>query len=342
MHLAPKRCVKMGSNLVRISDDARDCSVFLGFSSGDDFQLEGSGFFVGYPGGAGRSIFLATAAHVAKKLKDTPFAVRMNADDGAARVVEIDEGHWIFHPDKNVDIAVLPFDCPDWAKRTIKTYPISEFMDDEREKLFDIGAGDAVQIVGLFHPKQLKKKNLPIVHTGHIALFPSDESFSLDKGQDKIEVRGYLVEASCLEGSSGSPAYVRRTVNFEAWADGDHVASEKTFVSANGRIYLLGVWVGAWPGKPDEALQKGFALPKGIMVPVGMGIVIPAERLMEILKSPEIEVMRTEAIQIKNDAIALKPLALPIAAPAIAANPTHREDFTSLLDAAAKKHPQGD
>ena len=340
LRLAPKRCVRRGKNLVRISDDARDCSVFLGFSLGDDFKVVGTGFAIVYLGGADKSIFLVTAAHVAKSLIDTPFAIRMNADNGAAGIQEIERGSWVFHEDKNVDIAILPFDPPDWSEKTLKCLPTSYFLDDELENNLNIGAGDSVQVVGLFRLKQLKQKNLPIVHTGHIALIQSDESFPMGKGADTIHVKAHMVEISGLEGLSGSPAYVRNTVTFDSDAHDFPGTTVKAFTTAPGGLYLLGVWVGAWPAIPDSTLKNELGIDAGLMVPVGMGFVIPAKRIMEILHLPEIEDMRTKAIRERDDSFAARPLFLPVAPRANGENPTHREDFSRLLNVAAKTSPQ--
>ena len=266
----------------------------------------------------------------------------MNSDNGDARVHDIDTATWIYHPDKNVDIAVLPFDCPDWAKRTVKSIPAKEFLDDKRADYYDVGAGDSVQIVGLFHLKPLKQKNLPIVHTGHIALFPTDETLPVGKGPDTLHVRGYLVEISGLDGSSGSPAYVRPTATFTSDAKEVPNNTAKTETTAYARLYLLGVWVGAWPGKPDETLKKEFGLHGHAMVPVGMGIVIPAPRITDILELEVIQAMRKEAVRKRDEGFPLRALASTIARPSTDENPTHREDFSRLLDVAAKTPPRAD
>lgn len=45
----------------------------------------------------------------------------------------------------------------------------------------NIGIGDMCYTIGLFHLLSGKKRNLPIVHTGNIALLPEDEKISVKR-----------------------------------------------------------------------------------------------------------------------------------------------------------------
>ena len=81
----------------------------------------------------------------------------------------------------------------------------------------------------------------------------------------------------------------------------------------------------------------------------GMNGVVPAWRLLELMEQEEVQ----EAIKffedqevehLKNSRVVIEQsVALPEAVPlATYENPNHREDFTSLVDAAAQKRKQGD
>jgi hypothetical protein len=60
-----------------------------------------------------------------------------------------------------------------------------------------------------------------------------------------------------------------------------------------GESWFLGVSMGAWYRKPDEV----FNLPRaGVTVPVSMAIVVPAERLMELLERVDEEKAETAAL----------------------------------------------
>lgn len=71
----------------RVSEDARNCVVFLGYETGNPADAAeivpvGTGFLVYSGEGGYRGVYLVTAAHVARKLGSDPFEVRQN-DSGA-------------------------------------------------------------------------------------------------------------------------------------------------------------------------------------------------------------------------------------------------------------------
>ena len=107
-------------------------------------------------------------------------------------------------------------------------------------------------------------------------------------------------------------------------------------------LRVLGLWQGAWDAPPDDvlAIQSG----RGVRVSVGVGIVVPAQRIIQTLNLPELVEMKKQIrTQIES---ATTPASLEAAetfAKNISSNenPSHREDFTSLLNAAAKTRPHG-
>jgi hypothetical protein len=281
--LAPPRRVDNGrGGKVRVSEDARKCSVFLGYPGSHPAAISpvGTGFLVtvGESGIAG--LYLVTAAHVAKSLGTDPFAIRFNGKDGLGQLDHKDDAQWHYHEDASVDVAVMQYVPPDWADCTVM--PVSEFVDDKRLAHYDVGPGDAAYLVGLFHLYVGKDRNLVTVHTGHIALMPTDEKLETDDG-DVSNV--YLIEMQTLPGSSGSPVYIRPTIEFLAK---DKKVGMESLSHAEGRDYLLGVWIGAWPGKPDKTLEEARKLHQDAWIPVGMGMVVPASAIKYILESPKL------------------------------------------------------
>src|SRR4051794_39990242 len=70
--------------LVRLADDVKKCVVYLGIpnlkkDAPQDMKPGGTGFIVRY--GDPSATYIVTAAHVAKKLKDRTFGVRLNRSD---------------------------------------------------------------------------------------------------------------------------------------------------------------------------------------------------------------------------------------------------------------------
>jgi hypothetical protein len=91
-----------------------------------------------------------------------------------------------------------------------------------------------------------------------------------------MKSRAALVEAQTLEGLSGSPVFTRKG---EKWA-----------------LFLLGIYQSAWDGRPGEVLEKDRNLSgKGFRVPVGMGTVVPAWKIIDILDYAELKEPRTKA-----------------------------------------------
>jgi hypothetical protein len=66
-------------------------------------------------------------------------------------------------------------------------------------------------------------------------------------------------------------------------------------------IMLLGIWQGSWDAPPDEVLMIEHG--NSLRVPLGMGIVIPTEKLIEILEFPA-EQSRREAIYKRRETAA--------------------------------------
>ncbi|HEY7992248.1 MAG TPA: hypothetical protein VID77_12745, partial [Stellaceae bacterium] len=134
--LGPRQYVSQGGCMARITEDARKCSIFLGWdasSTGDPAAIdhEGTGFLVYSGEGGAMGVYIVTAAHIARKLGSDPFVVRLNDEEGNARLNHIDNAVWYFHPtDSAVDIAIMRYEPPHWSGAA--SLPVSEFLDPSR------------------------------------------------------------------------------------------------------------------------------------------------------------------------------------------------------------------
>jgi hypothetical protein len=177
------------------------------------------------------------------------------------------------------------------------------------------------------------------VHTGNIALMAGDERVPVRDWESSDElarrhIEAYLVQTENLDGLSGSPVFVRGNVLFkDIPIEGGPI---NTYLP-RAEILLLGVWQGSWDAKPDEvrAASRG----KNIRVPVGMGLVVPSSKIVEILEMPTLKDRRAELHRQWDADAAAKPDSVErdVSPPANDENPKHREDFMSLLGAAARK-----
>jgi hypothetical protein len=284
----------------RVSEDARNCVVFLGYETGNPADAAeivpvGTGFLVYSGEGGYRGVYLVTAAHVARKLESDPFEVRQNDSGGTARLHHVDHARWFYHSDPAIDVALMRYEGPDWIS-AVTTLPVSEILDPNRAQHWDVGPGDVVYLIGLFYLHTGKRRNLPVVHTGRIALLPSDDKIPISKDDGSgatDEVSAYLVEMHALAGASGSPVMIRPTLRHTVT---DLRDDNDSLALAEGRDFLLGIWVAAWPGKPDNIISGVAGRGAMTWVPVGMGIVVPADRIIDILSMLELFTERRTAM----------------------------------------------
>jgi hypothetical protein len=278
---------------VRLNDDVANCVVYLGIPAdlrGEDLDIFGTGFLVACGGKFGN--YIITAAHVAKYL-DAPFGVRLNDKNGKACLVRVQSTTWWRHPtDDKVDVAVMQFDVPEWAD--VSPWIPKWYVSESKRKTKNIGAGDLAHIVGLYKWLPGHARNTPIVHTGHIAMMFQEPIACKDWRQAQpekhplINIEGHLIEAQTLDGLSGSPVFVRRSI--PAMMVIPEVQKDPLGVWLHGSLWLLGLWHGAWFGDPAEELKKKFIGP--IKVSAGMGIVVPATKILEVLNRQELLEMR--------------------------------------------------
>ena len=307
---------------VRLSDDARKSLVYLGYEKGEgaesEIEAKGTGFLVaaGEPGGT----YIVTAAHVALNLEDAPFCVRLNQryklsdrdKKPHGRLHHVD-ARWFYHPtDPTVDVAVMPFQVPEWAD--FQWLRLQRFISDYRLVSNKIGPGDFSYVVGILPFMKGTKRNMPAVHTGHVVLMEEDEKVTISDWRQRkktkkeetrfMEIDAYLVQATALPGSSGSPVFVRRSLDTVMSnlpeLDGDHFG-----VSIPGSLWFLGVWRGAWFGDPPKDVYPFFDNDK---VPFGVGTVVPAVKVFEVLNHPELHSMRAKALQAQMEKLADVPL----------------------------------
>lgn len=260
-----------------VPDDVRKCVLFLGLSktlSGSEqvFEPNGTAFIVAIPSenlkGA-QHVYLVTAKHVAVELEGKSFLARVNSKEGKAIFIK-GEGvkWWYHHTDGSVDVAVFPWAPPEQVEH--KQIPTSMFLSDEIIKKKRIGTGDLVFMTGLFSKLTGSAKNLPIVRMGNIAMMP-DEKVPTNAFGD---IEAYLIELRSIGGLSGSPAFVQETLSSQQ-------------LGGTGAIYLLGLVHGHWDIPPENKSAVKDIRGKGA-INMGIAIVIPAKKILEVINQPEL------------------------------------------------------
>jgi hypothetical protein len=209
----------------------------------------------------------------------------------------------------------------------IRTVHPEWFATKDLIKEYNVGAGDEILMLGRFISREGIQQNTPTARFGHISQMPG-EPMVTDTGDMQDEA--FLCEVRSIGGYSGSPVFMvsRRGMN--------------------NREMLLGVDFCHVPNWTNAYDDNGHALPH-IRVPLnsGMAGVIPSWRLMEMLMSDDevTERRKAEARELKRrsepKAIADSSTSPVVVSLATNENPNHREDFTSLVGAAARKQTQG-
>ena len=272
--------------------------------SGWDGEHYGTGFFVSMKADDprdGKFPYFITAKHTLRDLEklgyDTGY-IRVNKKAGGPLLhVPVIGGKCWTHPtDSTVDVAVSEVgDTAEYRSAAINFVSTDMFVNADDLKgrtgrIGGIGVGCEVLIPGLFVLGQpladSTTENMPIVRTGNVAMIPKTQ---IETGLGYVDA--YLIEMRSISGLSGSPVFVRETVVI------DDPKTNKT-VLGNGRMKLLGLMHGHWDIDPSD-INKANPIPtnrtKGVNV--GIGIVVPAEKIMEVLNHPELQASRNAAIE---------------------------------------------
>jgi hypothetical protein len=126
-----------------------------------------------------------------------------------------------------------------------------------------------------------------VVHSGNIALLPSDEKIPVrnwEAGGGTRHIEGYLVQSESIQGLSGAPTFARSNVEL---IDMPTPAGPMALLFPRKDVDFIGVWQGAWDARPEDA--RAASLGRELRVPVGIGIVIPAYKMVEIFEMPELK-----------------------------------------------------
>jgi hypothetical protein len=270
---------------MRIADEIVKSVGFVSRDT-DPLRYAGTAFIVQVPFDENSGcLHLVTAKHVADVV-GTDFVIAFNGKDSRPLFVKNGGVPWYFHPTEpnSVDAAVIPFASARIHEYDISPIPIQIFADDARIREYDIGLGDEIFSVGLFTRYFGHTMLTPIVRTGNIAMMPSEP---VPLGPFGL-AEAYLAEGRSIGGLSGSPVFCRNTVKMP----GVDLKGQIKHVGGVGQIHLLGLVHGHW----DLPMQFSES-EKAEAVNMGVSIVIPAKKILEILYSPALMEVRNEAFQ---------------------------------------------
>lgn len=334
--------------MARIPDEFIGCTFFLYSSlqeAEEGSRRGGTGFFVGmdWEGNAQRRhVYAVTNKHNITACRDS-VVIRATRTDGVLDFNETDPADW--HPSLAHDISVLPVSP---AKAPLFQH-VSDGLFVTRENFENdivseghgytcLGPGDKVFMIGRFISHDGKTQNLPSARFGDISMNAAPIGHPGGYDQESI-----AVDMRSMSGYSGSPAFVY-------WEfGGGHLRGVKRTLEKSF-LGLLGVDWGHIPMKlPVLDHYSGEPLKDRSYVKshTSMSGVVPAWRLRELLDSERFKEQRMQDEKDEKDRLRKEPAAEADFADdkdprANAANPKHREDFNSLVDAAVRKPKQDD
>jgi hypothetical protein len=206
-------------------------------------------------------------------------------------------------------------------------------------------------MIGLFADHHGEDWNVPCARFGNVAMLSSlHAKLQMANGSKQP---CYLVDTHSRGGFSGSPVFVYRTSGSDLTKldERDNFGIPKP---TNVLFALLGIHCRQFYEEIEfrksaeieiEHSRQPIVEGDKLRMPSSMTIVLPAWQILRLLDREELSVKRKQRFQqygaqkkpVIEDEHA--PAASP---PATDANPTHREDFTRLVGAAARKREQED
>lgn len=282
---------------MRVANDLLNSVLFFGHIVGDSFKACGTGFLLLHDS----LIYIVTAGHLAEGLADNPFHIRVNTFAGEHGLFPIDmvmesESRfcWFRHPEASVDLAVLPFPVDLENQGVDAVALLSRAAVEQKNPMVDAGCGDMCHVIGLFSMRSGTRRNIAVVHTGHLAALSDSKELipSSPNPGHTIYVEGHLVEISNLQGLSGAPVFVRGGLELNVPIS---PTETKVVTVYRPELKLLGVWQGSWDKNLVDTGQR---------VPVGMGVVTPAYRLIQLLESEPVAENRRRWLEELNAATA--------------------------------------
>jgi hypothetical protein len=320
----------------RISDEILQSVFYLypSFQAAEAGEHAGGcGFFalVPFERGVKNHLYMVTNRHVIDR---GGLTARINTEPDKSAPFDTDDRNWFRHPDGD-DLAILLVDFPlAFTCNGLELLKPGGVVTLDLIQMYDLGIGDDVYTVGRFVNHDGKQKNNPVVRFGNIAQMPI-EPIKQDTGHLQ---ESYLVECRSVAGYSGSPVFIYIP---------PFAVRPKKPNSVESRAYgpwFLGVnWghLNEWKPVCDSSGRPIGNTPMKVALNSGMMGVVPAWKLLEMLKHPKIiERRKEEEKKLLGDG---PPIASSDAAhvepspPSSDVNPKHREDFTSLVNAAARK-----
>ena len=285
----PRYYFDFGRRLMRIHEEIRRSVTFVACRRGEDYYVAGTAFFVAVKNSFGgfsfSAIYAVTARHVIEgidsELGDPGIYLHMNTRDSGVKHVRSSLSDWYFHPsDDAIDVAVMPiqFDGVDHLAS-----PLDFFLTDKKMQEERIWLGENLFTVTQFFDRR-SNRVIPMVRAGNISVMPETR---VTTNWTPGEIEAYLIESKSIGGFSGSPVFVYLPVRTSQTC-GEYPESPTDL------YYLLGLLHGHWSLDifPQDRIKFEEEHIKGVSA--GIGVVVPAKKILEVLNQPSLNRLRRE------------------------------------------------
>ncbi|MHB1219650.1 MAG: S1 family peptidase [Alphaproteobacteria bacterium] len=308
-----------------------DCTVFM-YETAQDADLGthsgGAGFLVAFAWESNPKkshLYAVTNYHVA--ISGRASVIRLNTKDGrASGHIETEPGEWFWRTGHDVAIYRIDssrhpgfFSLYDFKALNFEENNLTQKTIDD----YNLGIGDDVVSAGRFVDLSGTQRNEPLIRSGIISLMGP---VSVRQDKDAVPWESelfHIAEMRSRTGFSGSPVYI--------YIDQLALRMVGTRVKVSPWTvhgpWLLGIQSGQYPlgTKKDEAAAFGTS----------MVTVVPCSALADLLSRDKRVIAERREYEARFNAAPSVSLEA-VRSPKADENPRHKEDFTSLLDAATR------
>jgi hypothetical protein len=216
-----------------------------------------------------------TARHVIEHApcEDGVFYLRINNNSGGWQRVETRKDSWKLHDNEAVDVAAVSYTHAEWAD--MRAFSLDSLVSQQVINDQLIGIGDEVATIGLFHHHYGRARNIPIVRIGNIAAMPEEEVRTAIGFTD-----AFLIESRSIGGLSGSPVFVYSGIQQRIKG-----STEIGFNPDSWNFRLLGIIQGHWDVHESNVAVAPVPGDSGNQINVGIAIVTPATRIIQLLNN---------------------------------------------------------
>lgn len=175
---------------------------------------------------------------------------------------------WIFHPNAEVDLCIMPFQPFIGSLRTQGKspfyIPLSKSLIPSQSQLEELTAMEEIVMIGYPDGIWDSINNKPIFRRGITATHPKINFEGTEK---------FLIDAACFPGSSGSPVLILN--------QGGYVDKQGNLNWGNSRVFLLGV-LHAGPQHTAQGTIEFGNIPSILTsIPNNLGLVIMSKKIID-------------------------------------------------------------